>query len=56
MINKFKYDRLKAFFEDTDGAVTVDFVIITAGIVTLGVAATSVLGPKVTAFVATIIL
>jgi hypothetical protein len=56
MMKKFKYEQLKAFFQETDGAVTVDFVILTAGVVTLGTAATVVLGPKVTAFLATITL
>ncbi len=53
------YDRLKEFFRNEDGAVTVDWVVLTAAIVGLGVAvvasvrsATTTLGEKISTAVA----
>jgi hypothetical protein len=40
---------LSARFEDEDGAVTVDWVVLTAAIVTLGVGALSIISPSLTA-------
>jgi len=47
---------LNAFKKNQEGAVTVDFVVITAGVVLIGAAAMATLTPKVTAAVAAISL
>ncbi len=39
---------LKTFRNDEDGAVTVDWVVLTAAIVALGIAVMSVVGPAIT--------
>ncbi len=50
------YEQLKRFSDNQEGAVTVDFVVLTAGAVLIGVAATSALSTKVTSAVAAISL
>jgi Flp pilus assembly pilin Flp len=47
---------LNAFKKNQEGAVTVDFVVITAGVVLIGAAAMATLTPKVTAAVSAISL
>ncbi|MBE9475509.1 MAG: hypothetical protein IME92_00090 [Proteobacteria bacterium] len=47
---------LKEFLANQSAAVTVDFVVLTAGIVLLGAIATTILAPKVTVFVSAITL
>ena len=50
MLNMVKIkQRLNAFIYDKDGAVTVDFVVITAAIVVFGAIAITILAPKVSA-------
>ena len=47
---------LNAFNKNQEGAVTVDFVVLTAAVVFLGVIATVALAPKVTSAVSAISL
>jgi len=47
---------LNAFNKNQDGAVTVDFVVLTAGVVFFGVIATAAIAPKVTGAVSAISL
>ena len=49
-------ERLGKFSKNESGAVTVDFVVLTAGVVFLGSIATLALAPKVTAKLASISL
>jgi len=42
-----KYARLLGFFKRQDGAVTVDWVVLTAGIVGLGMAAAFTVGANI---------
>ena len=49
-------EKMCKFSKDEGGAVTVDFVVLTAGVVFLGSIATLALAPKVTAKLATISL
>jgi hypothetical protein len=41
------FDLAKTFAQDESGAVTVDWVVLTAGIVTLGLAVAAVVRPAV---------
>jgi hypothetical protein len=41
------FDLTKTFAQDESGAVTVDWVVLTAGIVTLGLAVAAVVRPSV---------
>ncbi|MBL4750994.1 MAG: hypothetical protein JKX71_10515 [Amylibacter sp.] len=45
---------MKKFLNDESGAVTVDFVVLTAGAVLIAVGVGSALGAKVTAAISTI--
>lgn len=57
MINiKEMKERLNAFSGNEEGAVTVDFVVLTAGVVLIGVAATTALATKVSTAVSVISL
>lgn len=57
MINKMEMkERLNAFSGNEEGAVTVDFVVLTAGVVLIGVAATTALATKVSTAVSVISL
>lgn len=56
MIYKFKKEQLKAFLKKTEGAVTADFVVITAAAVIIATALVSALGEKVISMLASIIL
>jgi Flp pilus assembly pilin Flp len=47
---------LNAFNKNQEGAVTVDFVVLTAGVVLIGAAAMTTLSPKVTAAISAISL
>ncbi|MBL4751550.1 MAG: hypothetical protein JKX71_13380 [Amylibacter sp.] len=55
MIYKFKKEQLKAFLKKTEGAVTADFVVITAVAVIIATALVSALGEKVISMLASII-
>ena len=47
MINKFKNKYLKAFLEKTEGAVTVDFVVLTGAVVLVATFAYTTLAGRV---------
>lgn len=51
MCSNIVKERCATFIKDDSGAVTVDFVVLTAAVVFLGVIVASALGPKVTAVV-----